>query len=500
MSKFYITTPIYYANGSPHLGHAYTTIASDVIARYQRMQGNDVFFLTGTDEHGSKNADKAFEHKTTPQEFVDQISAEFQLLFDHLNISNDIFMRTTSDLHKQGVKKFIQTLKEKKVIYKDTYEGLYCIGCEKFITEKELVDGMCPDHKAVPKKIKEENYFFNLKKFLPELKEKIKSDELRVRPEKMKKEVLALLDQDVLDNFSISREGVDWGIRVPFDEKQTIYVWTEALQNYITALGYGSSDEAYVQKYWPADVHMIGKDIVKFHAIFWPALLMAAELDVPKQVFAHGHFTINGDKMSKTIGNVIDPHDLIKNFSTDAARYLIISQFPFGEDGDIKEEKFIEKYNADLANGIGNLFMRTLSMTERYIGSVPERSDDEAFGNIEEVWKKYHHHLENFETFEAAQLIMKFVAKTNEYAEKNKPWELAKNDEKKLQHVLYNMIEANRHIALMIRPFMPHTSKMMMAELGTTEMLEQRQLDSEKWGGIDAGTSITKPAPLFMRK
>lgn len=500
MSKFYITTPIYYANGAPHLGHAYTTIVSDVVGRYQRMQGNDVFFLTGTDEHGSKNAEKAFEHKASPQEFVDQIAAEFQLLFDRLDISNDIFMRTTSTLHKQGVEKFLNTLKENNVIYKDVYEGLYCIGCEKFITEKELVDGLCPDHKQKPKVIKEDNYFFDLRKFLPEIKKKIESDELLVRPEKMKKEVLALIDQDVLDNFSISREGVDWGIPVPFDKSQTIYVWTEALQNYITALGYGSSDEAYVEKYWPADVHMVGKDIIKFHAIFWPALLMAANLEIPKQVFAHGHFTVNGEKMSKTIGNVIDPHKLIDNYSADGARYLIVSQFPYGEDGDIKEEKFVEKYNADLANGIGNLFMRTLSMTERYLGEVPERSDDKEFDDIDVIWKKYHQHFEKFEIYEALRLIQTFVSKTNEYAEKMKPWELAKTDEKKLAHVLYNMLEANRHIALMILPFMPSTAEVMMGGLHVSEMLEQRQQDSENWGGLGTGVKIEKPKALFMRK
>lgn len=302
MLKFYITTPIYYVNSEPHIGHAYTTVAADVLARYNRMIGKDTYFLTGADEHGEKIAISAKESGKDVKTFVDEISAKYQLVWDSLNISNDIFYRTTSDKHKKGVVKFMEVLNDTGVLYKDKYEGLYCTGCEKFITKKELVGGKCPDHNKVPQNIVEENYFFKLTDYLDKIKKLIEKDELKIYPESAKKETLGLFKQNLKD-ISVTRENVEWGIKLPFDKSQTIYVWVEALQNYITAHGYDSIKKDH-EKYWPADVHIVGKDILKFHAIYWPAMLLAAGEKLPAAIFAHGYFTVDGQKMSGTIGNV----------------------------------------------------------------------------------------------------------------------------------------------------------------------------------------------------
>ncbi|MFH2104698.1 MAG: class I tRNA ligase family protein [Parcubacteria group bacterium] len=326
-NKFYITTPIYYVNDKPHIGHAYTTVAADVLARYHRLRGDDVHFLTGNDEHGDKVARSAEEAGQEPQAFCDEMSAKYQLTWDRLNIGYDDYIRTTEPRHKEAVQDFLTVLKDKGAIYEGTYEGLYCTGCEKFLTDKELVDGECPDHKKAPEKLSEKNYFFKLGDYLNEVKRQIEKDEIKVDPENIKREVLGLFKQDLQD-FSVSRESVKWGIELPFDKSQKTYVWVEALQNYITAIGY-KDDQKKFKRYWPADVHLMAKDIIKFHAIFWPAMLLAADLPVPKQIFAHGFFTIDGQKMSKTIGNVIDPNDLVDEYGADATRYLILSQFWF---------------------------------------------------------------------------------------------------------------------------------------------------------------------------
>lgn len=498
---FYITTPIYYANGDPHIGHAYTTVSSDVIARYQRMNGKDVWFLTGTDEHGAKNAEKAEEMGMSPQDFVDQNSAKFQMLFDRLNISNDDFIRTTEDRHKKSVEVFVTKLHDAGAFYEDEYEGLYCTGCEKFITEKELEDGKCPDHKRVPEKIVEKNYFFKLREYLPKVKEMIARGEIKVEPDSRRKEILGLLDHEVLDDFSISRESVKWGIRVPYDHSQTIYVWVEALQNYISAIGYGRDDEK-LQKYWPADVHMMAKEIIKFHAIYWPALLLAAGMEPPKKIFAHGFFTLNGQKMSKSLGNTIDTNELIDTFGADATRYLLLSQFPFGQDGDIKADKFLEQYNSDLAGGISNVLHRSISMTEKYFNSVVQEKPEESIVDtdlVDDAVAEYKLALDELKIDHALQQIMHLVRHANEIIEQEKPWELAKSDTVRLGYVLYDMLEMNRLISFLIYPFMPEAAEKIQQTLGLEYQEHMAIEDFSKWGVLPVGTQIQKGEPIFMR-
>ncbi|MBU3922770.1 methionine--tRNA ligase, partial [Patescibacteria group bacterium] len=356
--KKLITTPIYYVNDIAHLGHAYTTLAADVLTRFFREQGEQVFFLTGTDEHGAKIAESAKKEGKDPKEFCDEKSELFKKTWENLNIKYDHFVRTTDEKHEKAVKKFLENLKDS--IYEKEYEGLYCTGCEKFLTEKELVDGLCPDHKKEPEKIKEKNYFFKLKDYLNKVEKLIESGKLKIEPDFARKETLALLKQD-LDDFSISRQKVKWGIEFPFDKNQTIYVWFEALLNYVSSIGYGTDE---FNEWWDDAeiVHLLAKDILKFHTIYWPAILLAAKQKTPDKEFIHGFFTVDGQKMSKTIGNVIDPNDIVNEFGVDGARYLLLSQFPFGQDGDFKKEKFIEKYNSDLANGLGNLVARVLKL------------------------------------------------------------------------------------------------------------------------------------------
>lgn len=501
-NTFYITTPIYYVNGAPHIGHAYTTISSDVVARFMRMQQRDVYFLTGTDEHGAKNAEKAEEEGLDPQAFVDKNTAQFQMLFDRLSISNDDFIRTTEERHKKSVEVFMTKLQESDAFYEDEYEGLYCTGCEKFITQKELVDGLCPDHKKKPEVIKEKNYFFKLREYLPKVKELIARGEMKVEPESRRKEILGLLDHEVLDDFSISRESVKWGIKVPYDHSQTVYVWVEALQNYISALGYGHNDEKF-QSYWPADVHVMAKDIIKFHAIFWPALLLAAGLQPPKKIFAHGFFTVNGDKMSKSIGNVIDPNELIDTFGSDATRYLLLSQFPFGQDGDIKADKFLEQYNADLAGGISNLLHRSISMTDKYFkGAVQEKPETHLIdvSLVKDAISEYREGFENMQIDHALKQIMHLVRHGNEIIEQQKPWELAKTDTVALGYVLYDVLELNRIISFLIYPFMPEAAERMQIALGVTYEEHMPFDEIIEWGTLGVGTMISKTEPLFMRK
>ncbi|MBU1166801.1 methionine--tRNA ligase [Patescibacteria group bacterium] len=503
MNKFYVTTPIYYVNAKPHLGHAYTTIAADVVARFQRMNGQDVFFLTGTDEHGSKVASKAKEEGKEAQAFCDEYSAHYEMLFDRLNISNNDFLRTTQKRHQEGVEVFMNKLHEDDNFYEDSYKGLYCTGCEKFMTEKDLVDGKCPDHKKTPEKLAEKNYFFKLKKYLPQVKDLIARGEIEIAPEGIRKEVLGLLDHEVLDDFSVSRESVKWGIPLPFDDSQVIYVWVEALQNYITALGYGQEDDDKLKKFWPADVHLMAKEIIKFHAIFWPAMLLAAGLEVPKKIFAHGFFTINGDKMSKTLGNVIDPNDLIDDFGTDATRYLLLSQFPFGQDGDIKVDKFLEQYNSDLAGGISNLLHRTLSMTESYFNSqVPRRPSKSIIEEslFEKTWKNFRKSLEEIRIDDGLGVINQLVQKGNQLVDERKPWEQAKQDQEALADTIYTLLELNRHIAFMVYPFMPEIAEKMQQALGVAYDEHVVLDDLSKWGSLEPGTKTNKGKPLFMRK
>ncbi|MFA6918624.1 MAG: methionine--tRNA ligase [Patescibacteria group bacterium] len=496
--KFYVTTPIYYVNGEPHIGSAYTTIAADVLARFHRMKGEEVFFLTGTDEHGTKVAQTAQEQNLTPQEFTDIISSKYQLAWDILDISNDDFIRTTSQRHKDLVKIFVTKLKEVGAIYEGEYEGLYCVGCERFLTEKELVNGECPDHKKKPELIKEKNYFFNLKKYLPEIEEKISSDEIRILPEKIKKEVLGLFKQG-LNDFSVTREKVKWGIEVPFDSSQVVYVWADALLNYITALGYGSKDDLLFRKFWPANLHLMAKEIIKFHAIFWPAMLLAVGEELPQTIFAHGFFTVDGQKMSKSLGNAIDPMELVKQFGSDATRFMLLSQFPFGQDGDVKVGNFVIQYNSDLANGVGNLTSRVLTMAEKYFDGIVPEKDSELAEPVKNIWSEYEKAMTSFEVDKAIEAIKKLNGLCDAYVEENKPWQLAKDDKEKLSKVIYNLLEALRHLGVMLYPIMPQTSQKILQSLGKGDFTSIQLSDLQNWGRLQPGAKVSKAEALFPR-
>jgi len=474
MKKILITTPIYYVNDKPHIGHAYTTLAADVLTRFFRAQGKEVFFLTGTDEHGAKIADSAEKSGKSPKEFCDEISDLFKKSWENLNIKYDYFVRTTDKRHEEAVKKFIEKLKEKDAIYEKEYEGLYCVGCEKFLTEKELVDGICPDHKTKPEIISEKNYFFKLKDYLKEIENLIRKNKLEIGPEHIKNEVLGLLKQG-LDDFSISRqkERVKWGIDLPFDNNQIIYVWVDALLNYISAVGYGDNKKEF-KKWWEDAriVHLLGKDILKFHAIYWPAMLLAVGEKIPEQEFIHGFFTINGQKMSKTLGNVIDSNKIVEKFGVDATRYLLLSQFPFGQDGDIKQEKFIEKYNSDLANGLGNLVARVLTLAIRNkIQDTNTKPEKEILNKINKTKENYEKLMEEFRLYEVLEEIWKLISFCDEYIEKEKPWKNP-NPEKTISNLLYCISE----IADLIAPFLPQTSEKIKEQLktGKSEILFPR--------------------------
>ena len=474
-NKFYITTPIYYVNDKPHIGHAYTTIVADVLARFWRAQIGDknVFFLTGTDEHGAKIAEAAQVAGMEPQAFTDKVSQKFKDVWSKTDISYDYFLRTTDKDHGKIVTEILKTLKAKGILYEDDYQGLYCVGCEKFITEGELVDGKCPDHNKVPQKVVEKNWFFKLSEFLPKIKKAIQSGELYIYPESRKNEVLGLIDKQHVPDFSISRskKSVPWGIDLPWDENQKTYVWVDALSNYITALGYPKGKD--FKKFWPADAQFMALDILKFHTLYWPAILMALDLPLPR-LYIHGFFTIDGKKMSKTLGNVIDPNELADKYGAEVSKYLILSQFSFGQESDIKLEDFPIKYNADLVNGLGNLVSRVTNMIELYLdGQVGIKFKSLNLG---------HEELKQLRFREALLTIWQVIAKDNTLIDQSKPWELAKDKNKhdQLKKILGELSLDLYNIALALEPFMPQKSK---------EILD-----------IITAKKIKKPAsPLFPR-
>ncbi|MFA6525545.1 MAG: methionine--tRNA ligase [Patescibacteria group bacterium] len=466
---FYITTPIYYVNDKPHIGHAYTTVAADILARWHKQKGDEVFFLTGTDEHGAKVAESAKKANKLPQQFCDENSQLFRNAFDNLNLSYDYFIRTTDKRHEEAVAKFMQKLFDQGDIYEGTYEGLYCTGCEDFITEKELVEGKCPDHLKVPEKISEKNYFFKLTNYLSQVKEMIEKDEIRIQPEDKKKEALGLFKQDLTD-FSVSRENVEWGIPLPFDKSQVTYVWVEALQNYISAIGYGD-DRQNFEKWWQNPFHIMAKDILKFHCVYWPALLLAVGEKPPKQLFLHGFFSINGQKMSKSIGNVIDPNDLVAKYGADATRYLLISQFPFGQDGDIKQEKFDEQFNSDLANGLGNIVSRVANLIELSEGKIIPKGSDKLSDRISDDVSRLKFH-------DAIKTIFTVISELNGELQKEKPWEMPSDSEERVKF-LERVASELLSVSKAIWPFMPDTAK----------QIEERF----------SAKKITKGKPLFPR-
>lgn len=454
-NKFYITTPIYYVNDKPHIGHAYTTIVADVLARYWRDKiGKDnVYFLTGTDEHGLKVAEVAKKNKLTPQEFTDQISQEFKNAWKNLNISYDDFIRTTEARHKKIVINILNKLKDSDALYEADYSGLYCVGCEKFLNPSELVDGLCPDHRRVPETVTEKNWFFKLSDYLPKIKKDIESGNLVIYPETRKNEVLGLLSKQDLPDFSISRstKSVPWGVDLPWDSTQKAYVWVDALSNYITALGF--PDGKLYKNFWPVDIQVMALDILKFHAVYWPAILMALNISLPKKLAIHGFFTINGQKMSKTLGNVVSPQELVDKYGAEATKYLILSQFSFGQESDIKVSDFTTKYNADLVNGLGNLVNRVTKMIEDYQAGQINKLKKIDF--INQVNQK----IEDLKFREALLDIWQVIQESNSLIDQTKPWELYKNNEQeKLSAILQTLSDNLYSIALALQPFMPQTS------------------------------------------
>lgn len=464
--KFYITTPIYYVNAKPHIGHAYTTVAADVLARFKKLQGEKVFFLTGTDEHGLKIQKIAEKDGKDPQKFVDEVAEEFKNLWskEKLNIKYDKFIRTSDNKHKQAVQRVLEILKEKGAIEKGTYNGLYCEGCEQFKNENELVAGKCPDHDMIAENISEECWVLKMEDKQAELEEKIKNDEFEIRPERYKNEVLSFLKDNKLKNISISRSNVKWGIPLPFDKEQTTYVWIDAFLNYLTGLGWdGNLDN--IPKEWPADVQLLGKDILRVHATIWPIMLLYLGMDLPK-LFVHGHILSRGKKMSKTLGNAIAIEEMLEKFGTDGTRYLLLSAGVFGDDVDVTMERLIEKYNADLANGLGNLVSRVVKLMDN-MGDVEAGVSTGI--NISKC-------LDDIRPDEALNVIWDSIGKQNKYIENSKPWELVKTDENKFNDTMKELM-ANLHvISDSLVPFMPETSEKIKKalEIKQTESLFQR--------------------------
>ena len=472
MSKYYLTTPIYYVNDLPHIGHAYTTIAADVLARWKRLHNEQTFFLTGTDEHGQKISQAAEAHHISPKQYCDKMVQHFLEAWQKLDIAYDHFIRTTDEEHIQTVKYIFRVLKEKNLIYKKKYRGLYCVSCEKFLSPDDLVNGLCPDHQQAPILQEEENYFFRLSAFQQKLTQIISAadsgdSQLLIEPAARRKEILGKLSLGLQD-LSISRANLSWGVPLPFDEQQTAYVWMDALINYISALGYRSQPAEKFLQFWPADLHLMAKDILWFHAVIWPALLLALELPLPKKIFAHGFFTINGQKMSKTLGNVISPQELLEKFGPDATRYLLLAMFPFGSDGDINFPALTERYNTDLANNLGNLFTRTLTMIEKYFNhQLPETALDEILIDaVEEHLKAVSNFLDNTNPSGALTGLQEVINLANSYIQQNSPWTLAKTNPEKLARVLASLLAVLSRLGIYFYPFLPRMATRMLAALG----------------------------------
>lgn len=503
--KFYITTAIAYTSRKPHIGNSYEIVLTDAIARFKRLQGYDVFMLTGTDEHGQKIEEYAKSAGVTPKEYVDKVSGEIRSICDLLNTSYDKFIRTTDEYHEKTVQKIFKKLYDQGDIYKGHYEGMYCTPCESFWTESQLVDGKCPDCGREVKPAKEEAYFLRLSKYQKRLEDFIESNENFIYPEARKKEMLNNFIKPGLQDLCVSRTSFKWGIPVTFDDKHVIYVWIDALSNYITALGYdpdGSSD--LYKKYWPVDVHIIGKDIVRFHTIYWPIMLMALGEPLPKQVFGHPWLLFGEDKMSKSRGNVIYADDLVDLLGVDAVRYYLVSEMPYANDGSITYETIIERYNSDLANTFGNLVNRTIAMQNKYFDGIiqeptdSESVDDELKAFALETVKKIEKCFETYRVADAVEAVLNLAKRSNKYIDETMPWALAKDENKKarLGTVLYNLLEAIRYIAILLTPFMPQTAEKIFEQMNC----DIKDYDSmNTFGALKAGTKVNEAQALFAR-
>jgi methionyl-tRNA synthetase len=506
---FYVTTPIYYVNDAPHLGHAYTTVVADFIARFRRMQGRPVHFLTGTDEHGQKVLRSAEARGLSPKEWTDQIVPRWTETWKSLDISNDDFIRTTEPRHEKPVGLFFSELHERGEVYLGTYEGLYCVGCEAFKSPDELVDGKCPLHGVEPEVVKEDNYFFRLSNYVDALIDRFESDHRSIMPESRRNEVLGKLKQGVED-LSVSRVSFDWGVPVPWDPDHVIYVWIDALQNYITAIGYGSDTDRF-NRVWPADIHFIGKDILWFHTVIWQAMLMALGLPLPRTVFAHGYLQIGGEKMSKSKLTGISPADLTETFGSDGYRYYFLREISFGLDGEFSWESMAARYNFDLANDFGNLAQRVISMVERYLdGVVPAPPDPAEVTNAERglietqqsAFSSMEEAIDGIAPHEALKALWVFVRRANAYVEEVAPWALAKDDSRRryLEVVLYHLADALRLMALMVSPVMPRAAQELWSRLGLNGVVEEMTYPQHlHWNGLSEGTRMTGGPPLFPR-
>ena len=502
--KFYITTPIYYPSANFHIGHCYTTIVADAIARYKRLTGYDVFYLTGTDEHGEKIQKKANEAGVTPKEYVDKIVANAKDLWKSLDISYDKFIRTTDEEHVKCVQKIFERLYKQGDIYKGEYKGLYCTPCESFWTETQLINGKCPDCGREVHELSEEAYFFKLSKYQDRLVKYYEENPDFIEPESRKNEMINNFIKPGLADLCVSRTSFDWGIPVTFDDKHVVYVWLDALTNYISALGYLSDDDSLFKKYWPCDLHIVGKEIIRFHTIVWPIMLMALDLPLPKKVFGHGWLVIDGGKISKSLGNYKDPREYIDTYSVDAVRYFALREVPFGSDGSFSEEALINRTNGDLANILGNLVNRTIGMINKYFDGevsnkgVSEEIDNNLIKEAESLYIKVENYMNKLEVPKALDSIFDLFRSLNKYIDETTPWILAKDDSKRdrLATVLYNLIEGIRIGTVLLRPFIPETTEKIFKQINT----DNTSYDSVKeFGGYKSSTKVGIPEVLFQR-